>query len=118
MTFFATCCVRILKKTLAYLTNRIFCNSKQVKTVSSFIGTGKTFLGVKIAELLLYNRSVWCPSGTENIPILMVCQTNHALDQFLEHIINRLNMSDGIQTKRKIRFELFIFRSNSRWWSM
>ncbi len=62
-----------------------------------FIGTGKTFLGVKIAELLLHNRSIWCPSGTENTPILMICQTNHALDQFLEHIINRLNMTEGIK---------------------
>jgi hypothetical protein len=26
----------------------------------------------------------------------MVCQTNHALDQFLEHIITRLNMNDGL----------------------
>jgi len=62
-----------------------------------FIGTGKTFLGVKIAELLLHNRSTWCPLGTGNTPILMICQTNHALDQFLEHIINRLNMSEGIK---------------------
>ena len=60
------------------------------------VGTGKTFLGVKIAELLLHNRGVWCPSGTKNTPILMVCQTNHALDQFLEHIVNRLNMKDGL----------------------
>ena len=27
----------------------------------------------------------------------MVCQTNHALDQFLEHIILRLNMKDGTE---------------------
>jgi len=54
----------------------------------SCLGTGKTYLGVKIAELLLHNRSVWCPQTEENSPILMVCQTNHALDQFLEHIIN------------------------------
>lgn len=65
----------------------------------SFVGTGKTFLGVKIAELLLHNRSVWCPPGTTNAPILMVCQTNHALDQFLEHIITRLNMTEGIKNK-------------------
>lgn len=60
------------------------------------VGTGKTFLGVKIAELLLHNRSVWCPPHEKNSPILMVCQTNHALDQFLEHIITRLNMKDGL----------------------
>ena len=48
-------------------------------------GTGKTFLGLKIAKVLLKN--------TENIfstlqekPMMVVCYTNHALDQFLEGI--------------------------------
>ena len=35
----------------------------------SCLGTGKTYLGVKIAELLLHNRSVWCPQTEENSPI-------------------------------------------------
>ncbi|XP_072949114.1 uncharacterized protein [Epargyreus clarus] len=44
-------------------------------------GTGKTFLGVKIAETLIKNR-------TENgCLILLICYTNHALDQFLEAIL-------------------------------
>ncbi|CAF2790891.1 unnamed protein product [Rotaria sp. Silwood2] len=70
--------------------------TKKVALIQGPPGTGKTFLGVKIAEFLLHNRSVWCPPGTCNAPILMVCQTNHALDQFLEHIITRLNMTDGL----------------------
>ncbi|XP_059049950.1 NFX1-type zinc finger-containing protein 1-like [Achroia grisella] len=41
-------------------------------------GTGKTFLGVKIAETLLKNSTN---------QILVICYTNHALDQFLEHIL-------------------------------
>lgn len=41
-------------------------------------GTGKTFLGACIVNELL--RYKW------NIKILIVCYTNHALDQFLEHI--------------------------------
>ncbi|ELR18942.1 DNAbinding protein smubp-2, putative, partial [Acanthamoeba castellanii str. Neff] len=43
-------------------------------------GTGKTFVGLKIARLLLQTRQRTAP------PILCVCYTNHALDQFLEGI--------------------------------
>ena len=47
-------------------------------------GTGKTYMGIKIVEALVHNRSVWDPTGTS--PILVVCFTNHALDQFLNGI--------------------------------
>ncbi|GJP50064.1 hypothetical protein CLOM_g9208 [Closterium sp. NIES-68] len=58
-------------------------------------GTGKTFVGIKLVEILLGNalkspggspargREVASPMG----PILCVCFTNHALDQFLEGLI-------------------------------
>ncbi|XP_022092094.1 NFX1-type zinc finger-containing protein 1-like isoform X2 [Acanthaster planci] len=49
-------------------------------------GTGKTYVGLKIVQLLLHNR---CRVDNECIassPILVVCYTNHALDQFLEGI--------------------------------
>ncbi|CAF2465989.1 unnamed protein product [Rotaria sp. Silwood2] len=59
-------------------------------------GTGKTFLGVRITEMLLYNRSVWCPPDEQSTPILMICHTNHALDQFLELVIKRLKINEGI----------------------
>ena len=45
-------------------------------------GTGKSYLGVQVMRVLIHNR--------ENAglgPILVVCYTNHALDQFLEHLI-------------------------------
>lgn len=45
-------------------------------------GTGKTFLGVKLAQTLLRNLSV--KKGTL---MLVICYTNHALDQFLEAIM-------------------------------
>lgn len=45
-------------------------------------GTGKTYLGLKIAETLLENKELWYDRG----PMLVVCYTNHALDQFLEGI--------------------------------
>ena len=47
-------------------------------------GTGKTYMGIKIVEALVHNRSVWDPTSTS--PILVVCFTNHALDQFLNGI--------------------------------
>ncbi|KAF2902956.1 hypothetical protein ILUMI_03225 [Ignelater luminosus] len=43
-------------------------------------GTGKTYLGLQIAKTLIQNDSV----RYTRTPILVVCYTNHALDQFLE----------------------------------
>ena len=42
-------------------------------------GTGKTYVGGILTSILLQNISS---------PILIVCYTNHALDQFIEHIMN------------------------------
>ena len=47
-------------------------------------GTGKTFLGLKIVKSLIHNKGAWMRGGAS--PILVVCYTNHALDQFLEGI--------------------------------
>jgi superfamily II DNA or RNA helicase len=47
-------------------------------------GTGKTYVGHQIARLLLDNERVW--NRTRTHPMLVVCYTNHALDQFLEGI--------------------------------
>lgn len=47
-------------------------------------GTGKTYVGLKIVSGYLHNRKVWDPQFAS--PILVVCYTNHALDQFLEGI--------------------------------
>ena len=49
-------------------------------------GTGKTFVGLKIAKALLANKHIW--STTKKHPMLVVCYTNHALDQFLSGIID------------------------------
>ena len=46
-------------------------------------GTGKTYLGLRIVQTLLHNSRYWSP-GLEKSPILVICYTNHALDQFLE----------------------------------
>ncbi|PFX14436.1 NFX1-type zinc finger-containing protein 1 [Stylophora pistillata] len=48
-------------------------------------GTGKTYVGAKMAQSLLENRNQWDPEKA--FPMLMVCFTNHALDQFLEKVL-------------------------------
>ena len=49
-------------------------------------GTGKTYVGLKIARVLLETASLW-EGEDEPTPILMVSYTNHALDQFLEGLL-------------------------------
>ncbi|KAL3847673.1 hypothetical protein ACJMK2_018572 [Sinanodonta woodiana] len=55
-------------------------------------GTGKTYIGLKIVKALLYNQDVWQidpnDRNSDPRPMLVVCYTNHALDQFLEGIIH------------------------------
>ena len=51
-------------------------------------GTGKTYVGATIVRCLLANRTAWDPA--RNSPMLMVCYRNHALDQFLEKMLEFL----------------------------
>lgn len=46
---------------------------------------GKTYVGLKIVRALLDNRHVW--EEEKKSVMLMVCYTNHALDQFLEGVL-------------------------------
>jgi len=65
------------------------CLTKEFALVQGPPGTGKTFLGLKVARLLLHNWKRWhqhCVDNDNDAPILIVCYTNHALDQFLEGI--------------------------------
>ncbi|XP_075068955.1 NFX1-type zinc finger-containing protein 1-like isoform X2 [Mixophyes fleayi] len=50
-------------------------------------GAGKTYVGLKIVYALLVNSGLWKQGQS---PILIVCYTNHALDQFLEGILKYL----------------------------
>jgi superfamily II DNA or RNA helicase len=43
-------------------------------------GTGKTFIGVKLVQAFLATRT--------QTPILVVTFKNHALDEFLKHLVN------------------------------
>lgn len=59
--------------------------TKELTIIQGPPGTGKTYVGLKIAQALLTNQDLWrARFGT--IPMLVVCYTNHALDQFLEGI--------------------------------
>ncbi|OQR79981.1 NFX1-type zinc finger-containing protein 1-like [Tropilaelaps mercedesae] len=54
--------------------------SRELCLVQGPPGTGKTFVALKMIEMILLN----CLTTK---PILIVCYTNHALDQFLEGIL-------------------------------
>ena len=76
--------------------------TKEVAIIQGPPGTGKTYVGLKIMEALLRNASLWqCTlSRTGNsvkCPIVVICYTNHALDQFLEGI---LRLNSRIQIRR------------------
>ncbi|XP_078457991.1 NFX1-type zinc finger-containing protein 1 [Lampetra planeri] len=58
--------------------------SRELAIIQGPPGTGKTYVGLKIAQLLLHNAPVW--QKGQPSPVLVVCYTNHALDQFLEGI--------------------------------
>lgn len=60
--------------------------SQEISVIQGPPGTGKTYIGLKIVEALLQNRTVW--DKYNNSPILVVCYTNHALDQFLEGVLD------------------------------
>ena len=56
--------------------------TQEVSIIQGPPGTGKTFIGLKIVEAYMANRD-----KLNNFPILVLCYTNHALDQFLEGIL-------------------------------
>ncbi|KAJ7333532.1 NFX1-type zinc finger-containing protein 1 [Desmophyllum pertusum] len=71
--------------------------TKEFAVIQGPPGTGKTYIGLKIANVLLHNKLKWDTGARPGIltngrrvlggrPILVVCYTNHALDQFLEGI--------------------------------
>ena len=56
--------------------------TQEVSVIQGPPGTGKTFIGLKVVEALVANQQ-----RCSNFPILVLCYTNHALDQFLEGIL-------------------------------
>ncbi|GES78947.1 P-loop containing nucleoside triphosphate hydrolase protein [Rhizophagus clarus] len=86
------------------LTNESFLDDTQAKALVSSLckeialiegppGTGKTVVGVEIMKVLLAqeNRNI------NLTPILVICFTNHALDQFLEHLIDKAGIDNIVR---------------------
>ena len=73
---------------------------QEISIIQGPPGTGKTLIGLKLVQALLHNRIGWDPQ--RNSPILVVCYTNHALDQFLEDIIE-VYTKDGLPPPNMVR---------------
>ena len=72
--------------------------TQEISVIQGPPGTGKTYIGLKIVEILLQNKTKWDPLLQS--PILIVCYTNHALDQFLEGILNFTKDGDTVNMVR------------------
>ena len=71
--------------------------TNEVALIQGPPGTGKSYIGLKAMQALLQNAHFWRYSsekGTLTCPIMVVCYTNHALDQFLEGVM-KLDLSKG-----------------------
>ena len=104
-------CVKILKEKYWPKADDVVLNQSQLEAIKAALtkefvviqgppGTGKTYVGLKIVQALLNNQKYWRGfeqptevvnpeeqvNETPNVgsPMLVVCYTNHALDQFLE----------------------------------
>ncbi|KAH3813306.1 NFX1-type zinc finger-containing protein 1-like [Dreissena polymorpha] len=60
--------------------------SREFAIIQGPPGTGKTYIGLKLAKILLHNKDTWGNDRGMASPMLIVCYTNHALDQFLEGV--------------------------------
>ncbi|CAG8485482.1 12101_t:CDS:10 [Funneliformis mosseae] len=58
--------------------------TREIALIEGPPGTGKTVVGVEIMKVLLAKENRKNKLG----PILTICFTNHALDQFLEHLLD------------------------------
>ena len=75
--------------------------TQEISVIQGPPGTGKTYIGYKIVQTLLQNRNVWDPHLAS--PILVMCLTNHALDQFLEGLLDSHIREDSTKDVRQPR---------------
>jgi hypothetical protein len=68
--------------------------TKQVALIQGPPGTGKSYIGVKIVRAILNNAT----RAANLLPILVITYTNHALDQFLEDL-----MEDDVPASKMVR---------------
>jgi AAA domain len=73
--------------------------TKELVVIQGPPGTGKTFMALKLAEVLIRNKE----RMGRTTPLLVVCLTNHALDQFLVGMMSFTEkiVRIGGQSKRK-----------------
>lgn len=98
-----------------------FALTKEFVLIQGPPGTGKTHVGLMIAKTLLHNKHLWmneqkineynlqdkiCEKEEKiNEPssaMLIVCYTNHALDQFIEGVVNLLDPKNIKQWESKL----------------
>ena len=72
--------------------------TKRFAVIQGPPGTGKTYVGLKIARVLLQSSLLW-QNEEQYSPILMVSYTNHALDEFL----------GGLPTEGKVTVDLYCY---------
>lgn len=77
--------------------------SREFVVIQGPPGTGKTFVGLRIAHALLENKSVWETGNGSHI--LVVCYTNHALDQFIEGLL-QMGHDDLVRVGARCKSEL------------
>lgn len=102
--------IRLDKTQLEAFINGLF---KEVCLIQGPPGCGKTYIGVQIVKAILLNercesRSINFHHDLERPPILCVCFTNHALDQFLESLVNSnaVNIEDVVRIGNRSGSEL------------
>ena len=67
--------------------------TKELAVIQGPPGTGKTYIALKVVKCLVDNNEYWFGRGnTVGCPILIICFTNHALDQFLEAIVEHCSI--------------------------
>ncbi|GFN92405.1 nfx1-type Zinc finger-containing protein 1-like [Plakobranchus ocellatus] len=95
--------------------------TKKLAVIQGPPGTGKTYVGLKVVHTLLENHSAWALTKTKlqgnSNPILIVCYTNHALDQFLEGILQFckngiIRVGGRSKTESLEPFNLKVIRNN------
>ncbi|XP_012266799.2 NFX1-type zinc finger-containing protein 1-like [Athalia rosae] len=78
-------------------------------------GTGKTFMALQIASTLITNSSAWY-NPAQPTPMIVVCLTNHALDQFLEGILeytdSLLRIGEQSKNPKLAKYKLKTVRDN------
>lgn len=90
--------------------------TRKVMLIQGPPGTGKTYLGLRIASVLLNNSDYWRKSGHGLRPLVVVCYTNHALDQFLmgltDYTQSIVRVGGGCKEKQLDQFSLRNLRSD------